>query len=90
MSGISERETQLLLFMTGPGGSGKSQVIKTVLAYAKNFCDELKYPFTKRTIIVTAIMGVAATMINGETTTIAAHLEKREIKADQIKEWKDA
>ena len=90
LSGIAKSETQLLLFLSGPGGSGKSEVIKTVLARAKSFCEELKFPFSKRTIVVTALTGAAATMINGETTAMACHLEASDITPDHITEWKEA
>ena len=80
----------MLLFLTGPGGSGKSQVINMVLLYAKCFCEKLKFPFTKRTIVVTALTGVAATQINGETTDKACHLQGTKITPAHIEEWKEA
>ena len=55
------------MFLSGPGGSGKSKVIKHVLVYAEQFCSLLNYPFDKYTIMVTASTGVAATLINGDT-----------------------
>jgi hypothetical protein len=52
------------MFMMGAGGSGKTKVINAVMAHAKGFCKELNYKFDKRMIVVTALMGVAATLIN--------------------------
>ena len=52
----------------GPGGSGKSHVVNVVMMYAKFFCENLEHRFTKRTIVDTALSGVAATLIGGETT----------------------
>ena len=66
MTGM-RKQKQLIMFMTGAGGSGKTKVINAVMAYAKGFCKELNYMFDKRMIVVTALTGVAATLINGET-----------------------
>ena len=59
LTGMAPQEKQLLMFLTGAGGSGKSEVINSVLAYVQGFCKELSYPFDKRTIVVTALTGVA-------------------------------
>ena len=59
---------QLLMLLHGPGWSGKSTIIFLVIAYAREYCHLLGHPFTIRTIIVTAMSGVAATLIHGETT----------------------
>ena len=46
--------------------------------------------FTKRTIVVTALTGVAATIIKGETIHTAAHLNRiKRMEEEQIEEWKD-
>ena len=85
------KENQLIAFLTGPGGSGKSHVIATVLRYSRAFTKLLKVPFTKRTIVVTAMTGVAATSIFGETIHSATMLlSQKEPSLDQIKPWKDA
>lgn len=62
------------MFLTGPGGSGKSKVIEQTIKYAEQFCDYLGVPFNEKTILVTAMSGVAATIINGETIHRAVHL----------------
>ena len=65
----------LLMFLSGPGESGKSEVMKAVLGYASTFCKNVGIAFTRRTIISTALTGVAVTSINGdETIHSAAHL----------------
>jgi ABC-type lipoprotein export system ATPase subunit len=58
---------QLLCLVHGPGGSGKSRVINLVQAYAKSYCEELNHPYTLKTIIMTAMSGVEATLLHGET-----------------------
>ena len=85
-----DRNKQLLMFLSGPGSSGKSEVIKALMGYARAFCENLGVAFTRRTIVVTALMGVAATSINGETVHTAAHLNCTNITLDMIEEWKDA
>ena len=81
---------QLIMFMTGPGGSGKTRVINALLHYAESFCSELNVKFTNRTIVVTAITGVAATGIKGETLCSAAHLYTEKITSDHAKEWENS
>jgi hypothetical protein len=38
LTGLRNHDTQLIMFLTGAGGSGKTEVINAVLAYAKGFC----------------------------------------------------
>jgi ribose 1,5-bisphosphokinase PhnN len=65
---------QLVLLMLGPGGSGKSTVINSIIAYVREYCDQFGHPFTHRTIVVTAMSGVAATLKHGQTTHSAVGL----------------
>ena len=76
--------------MTGPGGSGKSHVIESVLSYARSFCLGIGTPFDRRTIVVTATTGVAAIGIHGETLYSALHFGASEISNDKISQWKNA
>jgi ATP-dependent DNA helicase PIF1 len=78
---------QLIMFMTGAGGSGKSNVISAFFAYCKEFCQNLGAHFDSRTIIITAITGVAATSIMGETTSKALGLTKTSFDSDFIKKY---
>ena len=87
MAGM-QKQDQLIMFLTGAGGSGKTRVINAVMAYAKGFCKELHYMFDKRMIVVTALSGVAATLLNGETLHSAAKLNCKSISIDHIQEWK--
>lgn len=86
-----DKEKQLICLLHGPGGSGKSTVINLVTSYAKEFCENLGYPFTSRTIVVTAMSGVAATLLHGETTHKALGLNSKleTIKGDDdmLKAW---
>ena len=82
---------QLLLFFSGAGGSGKSEVIKQVLAYASEFCRNLRVKFDRNTIRVTALTGVAATSIGGETLDMASHIMKNmeNLTPKHGDEWKE-
>ena len=72
--GQPAQQQSLILFLTGPGGSGKSEIITQVLSYAKEFCMHIQQPFTRNTTLVTASTGVAATLIRGQTVHRACHL----------------
>ena len=84
------KKAQLIALLHGPGGSGKSTVINMVLAYAKSFCEGLGHPFTNRTIIVTAMSGVAATLIHGETTHSVLGLNKNNLAPDAWEDFADS
>ena len=77
MVGKPAQTGQLIMFLTGPGGSGKSRIIHELLRYGQQFCSNLDQPFTRNTILVTACSGVAATLIHGQTLHSAIHLNKK-------------
>jgi hypothetical protein len=80
---------QIICLLYRPGGSGKSTVINLVVAYAREYCGELNHPFTSRTIVVSAMSGVAATLLGGETTHSALGLNRVEPSAEMIDAWFD-
>ena len=83
-------QKELRLFVSGAGGTGKSKVIDHVVAYSKNFCENIHAPFTDRTIVVTALTGVAAVLIKGETLHSASHVFCNHINQEMIDSWSDA
>ena len=85
MVGRAAETGQLVMFITGPGGSGKSEIINELLAYAQEYCANIQQPFTRRTILITACSGVAATLIHGETVHSALFLNKdfKNIESDE-------
>ena len=80
---------QLICLLHGPGGSGKSTVINLVRAYAKEYCHLIGHPFTIRTLVITAMSGVAATLIHGETTHSAVGLNRPNLSQKFKDAWKD-
>jgi hypothetical protein len=78
---------QVICLLYGPGGSGQSTVINLVVAYAREYCKELNHQFTSRTIVVSAMSGVAATLLRGETTHSALGLNRREPDAEMMDAW---
>ena len=88
---LANKNHQLLLYFGGSGGSGKSEVINQVLKYCKQFCENLGVEFTSSTIRVTALTGVAASNINGETIDSVAGLQRQKdeiFTIDEIYDWK--
>jgi hypothetical protein len=77
LAGLAPGEN-LRMLLHGPGGSGKSHVVNTIMLYATEYCSLLGHQFTKRTITVTAVSGVAATFIGGETTHGSLGLNRKE------------
>jgi hypothetical protein len=58
---------QLLMFLTGPIGSGKNKIISQLMKYGELFCKNIKQPFTTNTILLTAYSTSNATLIGGQT-----------------------
>lgn len=86
----STDDPQLIALLHGPGGSGKSTVINMVTAYAKSFCQSLGHEFTPRTITLTAMTGVAAVLLHGETAHMALGMNKKVIPNSLKAEYSDA
>ena len=75
---LSNDTEQLICCLHGPARRGKSTVIELVLLYAKEYCSYLpNVIFCRNTIVVTAMAGVAATLICGETMHGALFLNQK-------------
>jgi hypothetical protein len=61
------RSDQLICFLHGPGGSGKSNIIALLQLYSNEYHILLSHETYNRSINLTAVTGVAATIIFGET-----------------------
>ena len=94
LSELSNDTEQLICCLHGPhgpAGSGKSTVIELVLLYAQEYCSYLpNVMFCCNTIVVSAMTGVAATLICGETMHGALFLnQKCKIEPEQTELWAD-
>lgn len=91
LAGITRRrkEKQLVCLLYGPGGSGKSACVDLLMLYAKEYCENFEngFNFTTQTIVVTALTGVAATILKGETVHTALHLNSRKLDIEHIEVW---
>ena len=47
LSGRPNGDRQLIMFLTGAGGSGKTEIINSLLAYMKGFCLQMQHVFDK-------------------------------------------
>ena len=66
---------QLLMYLLGVGGSGKSKVISCVYEFIGNICRYFNWPFNKNTIKICAMSGAAAALLDfGVTLHGEAHL----------------
>lgn len=85
------RNDQLILLLHGPGGCGKTSVIDMVVEYAREYCSYMEnYKFTERTIVVTAMTGVAATHLLGQTVHKALYFYNNgSPKPEQVEAWED-
>ncbi len=89
LKGDSEK-AQMICLLHRPGGSGKSTVINMVTAYAKSFCEMLNHPFDNQTITLTALTGIASTLLHGETVHWALSLNKKTLPQKMREQFNDA
>ena len=77
-----KRKEALCMFLDGAGGAGKSHVVNQLLLYGEQYTRNLNLTWDMRTVIVTAMSGVAATSIGGETTHSAVAFNRNIAKDD--------
>jgi flagellar biosynthesis GTPase FlhF len=90
VSKTTRKSKQLICLLHGPAGCGKTTIIDLLIEYAREYCNYLSdYAFTTNTIVVTAMSGVAATLLMGETTHSALQLNKKDIDCETVEKWQD-
>ena len=68
---------QLLMFLTGPAGSGNSTAIKVAQKFCYEFCIAVGIMWSDKTFIFTAYTGLAASLFGGVTISKAVFLNQR-------------
>jgi PIF1-like helicase/Ulp1 protease family, C-terminal catalytic domain/Helitron helicase-like domain at N-terminus len=86
---LSLAKPYLRMFLDGAAGAGKTHIIKATTNYASNYASNLGVTFDMRTIILTALSGVAAVGLGGETIHSAAAWN-RNIDPERDHSWINA
>lgn len=83
------KSKQLICFLHGPGGSGKTTVISLLQLYSREFHSAHKNDSYNRSIVLTAMTGVAATIIGGETVHSALYVNNnlKSMDPDKTELW---
>jgi hypothetical protein len=64
--------------------SKKAKTLESLVAYAKQFSQNMGHNFTNRTIMLTAITGLATTGIGGQTSeSVFGYLQKQDYTTTQ-------
>jgi hypothetical protein len=80
-------QSQLIMFLTGAGGCGKSHVIFAARKFCHQFSQQAGVIFDENTFYLTAYVGSAAAIWGGVTTHSAVHLNKSLITDTLRDEW---
>lgn len=81
--------SQLIMFLTGPAGAGKSTAVKVAERFCFEICNYVQCLWGDSTFLFTAYTGSAASAFNGKTICTVAHLNTdRPLTDEEIQEWK--
>jgi hypothetical protein len=69
-------QSQLVMFLTGLAGSGKSNAVKVAQQFCYDFCLAVGVMWSDQTFLFTAYTGAAATLFSGVTISKAAFLNQ--------------
>ena len=79
---------QLIMFLTGPAGAGKTTAVKIAEKFCFQFCRAVSIIWRDNTFLFTAYTGSAASAFGGLTICTAAFLNKgNEISDDEKQTW---
>ena len=83
--------TQLVMFLTGFAGAGKSTCVKIAQRFCFEFCNAVSIPWSDNTFLFTATTGSAASLFDGQTIHDAAYLNGKEknISNEKREQWKN-
>ena len=83
-------QSQLIMFLTGPAGSGKSTAVKVAQQFCFDFCLAVGVMWSDATFLFTAYTGAAASLFGGVTISKAAFLNKQiALTLEDKNEWQD-
>ena len=80
---------QLIMLLTGPGGSGKSTGVELAQKYCHAFCAHLVVMFNDMSFTLTSTTGSSAAIFGGATVHSAAYMNCKRITDAMRNEWKD-
>ena len=82
-------EKKLIMFLSGMGGTGKSEVVKAFVYFVKNISYFFAWNYDSDTVKITALTGAAACQIpGGKTIHSQACLNSRKITQANVDCWK--
>jgi hypothetical protein len=83
-------QEQMLMFLTGPAGSGKSSALMVAQQFCYKFCISVGVMWSDKTFLFTAYTGSAASLFGGVTISKAAFINRNSaLSLDDINEWQD-
>ena len=83
-------QDQLLMFLTGPAGAGKSTAMMAASRFCFEFCLSVSVFWSDTSFLITAYTGSAASLVGGRTICKAAYLLKKgSLTEEDKREWRD-
>ncbi len=83
-------QSQLIMFPTGPAGSGKSTAVKIAQQFCYDFCLAVGLMWSDQTFLFTAYTRAAASLFDGVTISKAAFLnQQKALSLNNKNEWQD-
>jgi hypothetical protein len=79
---------QLIMFLTGPAGCGKSTAMEVAQKFCHAFCMAAAVAFDDMTFYFTSTTGSSAALFGGTTIHSAAHLNKSKLTDAMRRVWK--
>jgi hypothetical protein len=83
-------QNQLIMFLTGPAGSGKSTAMQVAQQFCYDFCLAVGVMWSDTTFLFTAYTGAAASLFGGVTISKAAFLnQQKALSLNDKNTWQD-
>ena len=83
-------KSQLIMFLTGPAGSGKSSAVKVAEQFCYDFCLAVGVMWSDQTFLFTAYTGAATSLFGEVTISKAAFLnQQKALSLNNKNEWKE-